>query len=245
MLEVRLKKQFDGFKLDAQWQIEKELAVIFGLSGSGKSLTLQMIAGLIAADDGLVRINGETVFDTATKLNMPPYRRHIGYVFQHLALFPHIKVHENISYGLKGLRKNEKRNRVNDMIKLFHLQGVENKYPSDISGGQKQRTALARALIQKPQALLLDEPFSSLDNPLRVEMREMLKELKTEFSIPIIMVTHDIADAAETADRIIVYSKGKVEQIGEFADILENPSSIEVKRLIGCLPYSRLQRFRK
>lgn len=232
-LSVRLAKQVNGFKLDVKWEMDNEFVVLFGYSGAGKSMTLQMISGLMAPDEGLVSLGEDIFYDSSRKINEPPQKRSFGYVFQELALFPHMTVRKNIAYGLKGLSKNETGQRVDDMLSLFKLENLHEKLPSEISGGQKQRVALARALIRRPSALLLDEPFSALDNPIRVEMRTLLKNIRKEFKIPIVLVTHDIFEAYTMADRLIVYSGGKVLQTGPPAKVFENPASQEVEMLVN------------
>ncbi len=232
-LSVKLIKRVKGFTLDAAWEIGNELAVLFGYSGAGKSMTLQLIAGLALPDEGLIRVDDRILFDSSSKVNIPPQKRLMGYVFQDLALFPHMTVSENISYGLNGSGKHERENRIEQMIGLFHLNGLEGKRPSEISGGQKQRVAFARALIRKPDILLLDEPFSALDNPLRIEMRNLLKDIRREFDIPIILVTHDISEAYSMADKIIVYSEGRIAQTGAPAEVFHSPANSDVDLLVS------------
>jgi len=179
-LSVDIKKTVKGFTLDARWEIGNELAVLFGYSGAGKTMTLRMLAGLMTPDSGTVHMNGSVLFENtaAAVVNLPPQARSFGYVFQDLALFPHMTVRENILYGAHGLSREERASRCRDMLKRFMIAGLEEKYPAEISGGQKQRVALARALIRRPSALLLDEPFSALDAPLRAEMQAFLKEIQ-------------------------------------------------------------------
>jgi ABC-type Fe3+/spermidine/putrescine transport system ATPase subunit len=154
-------------------------------------------------------------------------------VFQDLALFPHMTVRENILYGAKGLERGERLERMSELTDKFHIRSIEGKYPSEISGGQKQRVAFARALIRRPEALLLDEPFSALDHSLRREMREFLLGLRGDFDIPIIMVTHDIHEALTMPDRLIVYCNGSVVQTGAPAAVFHNPSTEEVAELVS------------
>ncbi len=225
-LSVKIMKKVEGFTLDVEWQIGNELAVLFGDSGSGKSMTLQCIAGLMKPDEGSIRANGDLFFDPAFKVNVPPEKRSFGYVFQDRALFPHMSVRGNITYGCKGLPKSEIRREVDRMIGLFHLHGLEGRFPAEISGGQKQRVALARALIGKPEALLLDEPFSALDHPIRVEMINLLKEVRTAFDLPVVLVTHDVLEAYTMADKIIVYSGGKILKTGSPPEIFPLPYPI-------------------
>ncbi len=213
-LDISLFKKVNGFTLDAQWKIGREFAVLFGPSGAGKSLTLKMIAGLFRPDSGHVISAGYPYFDSTRNINIPPQKRHCGYVFQDLALFPHMTVRENILYGAKGLEHDEAASRCDELISHFQINSIRNSIPSEISGGQKQRVAFARALIRRPEMLLLDEPFSALDTMLRIEMRAFLKDMRSEFNMPVILVTHDIVEARELADKIIVYSNGKVVQTG-------------------------------
>ncbi len=230
-LSVKIKKVVNGFSLDAEWTIGNELAVLFGCSGAGKSLTLQMIAGLVPPDHGFIQLNNRTCFDSASGKDLPPQKRSCGYVFQDLALFPHMTIRENILYGAHGLSKVDREQQAASMIEKFRIKGLENKYPSQISGGQKQRVALARALIRKPEVLLLDEPFSALDNPLRAELQHFLKQIRREFPIPIVFVTHDVFEAYSLADKIIIYANGSVVQSGTPKEVFTNPACREAEQL--------------
>ena len=232
-LLVNIKKAVKGFTLEAQWEIGDELAVLFGYSGAGKSMTLRMLAGLMRPDEGDIHLNGKTLFDTAAAIDLPPQARSFGYVFQDLALFPHMTVRENILYGAHGLSGSERDSRCREMLERFMLAGQENKFPHEISGGQKQRVALARALIRRPDALLLDEPFSALDAPLRAEMRNFLKDIRREFPIPVVLVTHDLAEAAALADKLIICADGRIVQTGTPFEVLSSPACPEVELLVN------------
>jgi molybdate transport system ATP-binding protein len=232
-LMVDIKKRVNGFYLDVSWEIGNELAVLFGYSGAGKSLTLKLIAGLMKPDSGLIRSKGVVCFDSNSNIALPPQDRFLGYVFQDLSLFPHMTVRENILYGAKGVSKNERDDRLAEFADKFHIQDIQNKMPSEISGGQKQRVAFARALFRRPSALLLDEPFSALDRPLRMEMQSFLRAIRRDFDVPVILVTHDPEEARALADRMIVYAGGKVMQAGLPSDIFNFPQTDEVKRLVG------------
>jgi molybdate transport system ATP-binding protein len=182
--------------------------------GSGKSLTLQLIAGHMKPDKGSIALGDTVLLDTGRNISLPPQKRRIGYVFQDLALFPHMTVLKNILYGATGIRPEDRDRRLRDIMDLFHLEGLEHKFPCEISGGQKQRVAFARALIRQPDLLLLDEPFSALDSALRCEMRDFLRDVRRKYRIPVIMVTHDIFEAYSLADVVILYDEGRVTDAG-------------------------------
>jgi molybdate transport system ATP-binding protein len=194
-------------------------------------MSLQCIAGLMKPDQGWIRANGDLFFDHTLHVDVPPERRSFGYVFQDRALFPHMTVRGNITYGCKGLLKTEIQQKVDEMIGLFHLRGLEDRFPGEISGGQKQRVALARALIGRPDALLLDEPFSALDYPIRFEMIRLLEEVRKEFNLPVVLVTHDVLEAYTMADQIILYSGGRVVRIGAPGEIFRLPAGLDAEIL--------------
>jgi molybdate transport system ATP-binding protein len=227
-LSMRLKKRLDGFMLDVAWDMDDELVVLFGPSGSGKSLTLQLIAGLIEPDDGYVSANGRVFFHSREGINLVPQERSLGYVFQDRVLFPHMTVHENIAYGLKRRERSSARGKVGDLMRFFHLEGLERKYPDEISGGQKQRVTLARALIGRPDALLLDEPFSALDNVLRLEMRDLLQYIRRQFGVPIVLVTHDMLEAYTMAEKVVLYAGGRVIQAGPPSEVFGQSGNPDV-----------------
>ncbi|HVN98112.1 MAG TPA: ATP-binding cassette domain-containing protein [Syntrophorhabdaceae bacterium] len=227
-LNVQLQKKVSGFSLNVAWDMENELVVLFGHSGSGKSMTLQLIAGLADPDEGRICFGDKVLFDRALGINLPPQKRSVGYVFQDRVLFPHMTVWENIGYGLKKCPKAEKQDRIRQMIRLLYLEGLENKHPGQISGGEKQRVTLARALIGRPEVLLLDEPFSALDNPLRIEMRELLRDVQRQFNVPIILVSHDMLEAYSIGDKIVLYSQGKIAGTGTPQEVFSSPLSSEI-----------------
>lgn len=230
-LMVRLKKNVKGFSLDVAWETGDELAVVFGYSGAGKSMTFQMIAGLLAPDEGRVVLSGSTLLDTGQGVNVPPQDRAIGYVFQDLALFPHMTVAGNILYGARDLGRQEREEELRRMLDLFRIRGLGERYPCEISGGQKQRVALARALMRKPRILLLDEPFSALDAPLRLELGGLLKEVKEEVKIPILLITHDLGEAWRLGEKIIIYSAGRVVECGSPLEIFTGHLTGEARRI--------------
>lgn len=231
-IEVNIEKTYvqakkAEFSLKAHFSLDNEIAVLFGPSGVGKTLTLQVIAGLVKPDKGRIVVNSKIYFDSERNINLSPQERRVGYVFQNYALFPHLTVEGNIVFGLK------KRDSLKDMISFFGIGGLEKRYPDQISGGQQQRVALARALIIKPDILLLDEPFSALDQVMRMRLRIDLKKIQSEHGIPMLMITHNPVEAYTMADRLIVYSHGRVEQIGSPKEIFNKPKNRDVAKLVG------------
>jgi molybdate transport system ATP-binding protein len=233
-LQLSVRKDLAGFRLDVSWQVGNELVVLFGYSGAGKSTTFQMIAGLMQPDNGSILLNGRMLYDSAAKINLAPQKRHLGYLFQDLALFPHMTVRQNVLYGASGRTREEKEDAAEEMLRRFRMTGLSQRFPCQISGGQKQRVALVRALAGHPQALLLDEPFSALDMPVRRDMRDMVMEIQRFFRIPVILVTHDADEAEAIADRMIVYSAGRVLQTGAPDEIVVTSACNQVEKLVCC-----------
>jgi molybdate transport system ATP-binding protein len=201
------------FRLDATFAVTGNRAVLFGPSGSGKTLTLRALAGLLRPDAGAISVDGHIFYDAAKGVFVPPRERRIGYVFQDYALFPHLTVRQNVAFGLSSLWGRISRQaagRVEDMLELFAIQGLADLRPARISGGQRQRVALARALVCEPAALLLDEPFSALDIPLRQKVRAELAGILSRLDIPLVMVTHDPADVAFFGGDVVRYGEGRV-----------------------------------
>lgn len=205
--DVALAKHFpharNPFDLQVQFCSDAKRLVLFGPSGAGKTLTLKMIAGLIQTDSGYVSFAGERLLDLSASINMSPQQRQLGYVFQDYALFPHLTVQKNIAFGLHAVA-------VESWIKKFGLESVQHHYPHQISGGQRQRTALARALATRPRALLLDEPFAALDKPLRERLRNELLELQAEMNIPLLLITHDEEDVRYFGEQVLCMEDGRM-----------------------------------
>lgn len=216
--------------------VDGELLALLGPSGSGKTTLLRMIAGLESIDSNDV---GEILFNHENVINKQIGDRGIGFVFQHYALFRHMTVFENIAFGLRVKPKKERlpndeiNKRVTKLLELIQLSGFANRFPWQLSGGQRQRVALARALAVAPKVLLLDEPFGALDAQVRADLRKWLKELQEELGITTILVTHDQEEALEVADRIVVISKGKIEQIGTPEEVFHNPANEFVINFLG------------
>jgi molybdate transport system ATP-binding protein len=232
MIEVNLRKQLGSFKLDVSFAAGEELVVLFGHSGSGKSLSLAAVAGLVRPDEGRIEIAGRPVFDAAQGIDLPPQQRMIGYVPQQLALFPHMTAAENISYGLLGFTRDAREARVAELVGLLGLEGLEGRLPAHLSGGQQQRVALARALAPQPRLLLLDEPFSALDSAIRKPLRRELLELKERLGLTVLFVTHDLREAYNLADRLVVYDGGRTLDHGARDRVYHAPAGRRVAELI-------------
>ncbi|MFZ6799540.1 ATP-binding cassette domain-containing protein [Undibacterium sp. Di24W] len=201
------------FVLDVRLQTQAQRIVIFGESGSGKSLSLQAIAGLMTPDHGHIRIGGRTLFDSAQPCFVKPQERAFAYVAQDYALFPHLNVQQNIAFGLNKSWRNPSKKIQNAEVELwlqrFELTSLAQQYPHQLSGGQKQRTALARALISRPKALLLDEPFAALDTGLKQRMREELAQLQSMLAIPMMLISHDEQDVEQFGDEVLHLHQGR------------------------------------
>jgi molybdate transport system ATP-binding protein len=232
-LEVRVVKRLPGFTLDVAWSAGDEVVVLFGPSGAGKTLTLQALAGLLRPDEGRVVVGGRVFFDAAGGIDVAPQQRRIGYVFQGHALFPHLSVADNVGFGLRGMPRAARVRRTGEMLERLGLGGLERRYPRELSGGQRQRVALGRALAIDPALLLLDEPLSALDAPLRRALRDDLREVLRQFPVAAVVVTHDFGEAYRLADRIVVYEAGRVVQSAPRGELLWQPASEAVARIVG------------
>jgi molybdate transport system ATP-binding protein len=233
VLRVDIGLTIGAFELALDFAVDHELVVLFGPSGSGKSLTLGALAGLRTPERGRIEIGGRTVFDRALGINLPPQRRNVGYVVQQLALFPHLDVTANVAYGLGGLDRPARRRRVEELLALLKLDGLDRRMPVELSGGQQQRVALARALARPTDALLLDEPFSALDEALRSDLRAELIRLRAELELPVVFVTHDLREAHLLGDRIAVLDQGRILQFGAREQVFRAPASRRVAELTG------------
>lgn len=233
-LSLTARRRFEGFHLDVQVHIPLSFTALLGVSGAGKSLTLRSLAGLLHPDEGRIALDGRVLFDSQQHIFLPPQARHIGYVPQHSALFPHQTVAEQIRFALptRGNRKSQAA-RVAELITVLELQGLEQRYPDALSGGQQRRVALARALAADPQLLVLDEPFSALDVPVRERLYEVLRHLHRQFALPVILVTHDRAEVEQLADTVVVLHQGSVVQVGSVQEVFLAPRTPDVARLVG------------
>jgi molybdate transport system ATP-binding protein len=205
--EASLRHKVGNFDLDVELALDGGIGVLFGPSAAGKSLTLRLIAGLAQPKNGTVRLGSRLLVQTTGGPVLPAHKRKIGLVHQDLSLFPHLTVLENVAYGLRG-----KQRAVGVWVKKMHLTGVEDRYPHQLSGGQQQRVALARALAPEPELLLLDEPFSALDGPLKRSLRRELKDLQRDTGIPVLYVTHQIEDVCALGGTVFLLREGRVVQ---------------------------------
>ncbi|MHB8684271.1 MAG: ABC transporter ATP-binding protein [Dehalococcoidia bacterium] len=232
MLEVDIHRQLPGFDLQPRFEAADELVVLFGPSGSGKSLTLKAVAGLLTPQAGrIVLPDGTVAFDAQARIDLPPQQRRVGYVVQELALFPHLSARANVEFGIARWPKARRRQSVERLLALLGLEGLADRRPAQLSGGQQQRVALARALAPEPSLLLLDEPFSALDPPLRWTLRREISALRARLGLTVLLVTHDLNEAHALADRIVVYDEGRVLQQGSRAEVFRRPVSRRVAEL--------------
>lgn len=231
---VDIKKKFDDFNLNIKFQDSGTIGLL-GSSGSGKSMTLKSIAGILEPDSGIIMINNKIVFDSEKGINLPPQERGIGFVFQNYALFPHMTVEKNIGFSLKKkFSKAEIKKKVIAMAENMEIMPLLNRYPDQLSGGQQQRVSLGRALITDPEILLLDEPFSALDSYLKMNLQEWLEIRIKDFNGPVVFVSHNIDEVSRICDNIIILDKGSVIESGSAQGVLHNPKSIEAAILSGC-----------
>ncbi|HTP25284.1 MAG TPA: ABC transporter ATP-binding protein [Anaeromyxobacteraceae bacterium] len=236
-LSFDLAKQFaQGPIVRAALEVSIErhpVTVLFGPSGSGKTTVLRCLAGLDKPDTGHIELGGESWFDSTTRRFVPPQERSVGLLFQDLALFPHLTVEENIGYGLRRLERAERKERVRELAHLLRIEDLLLRSISQISGGQRQRAALARALAPQPRLLLLDEPFSALDEPTRQQLRSELRLVLERSGIPSLVVTHDRIEALALGDQMAVLAEGQVRQVGPVHEVFSAPADLVVARVVG------------
>lgn len=237
MLSVDIEKRFaSGTTIRAAFGDDVEtplVTVLLGRSGGGKTTILRCLAGLERPDSGTIAYEGERWFDARQRINLPPERRSVGFLFQDYALFPHMTVEDNIAFALSDEPAGVRRARVGELADEFQLKGLERRLPRQLSGGQQQRVALARAISRRPRVLLLDEPLSALDGPTRDEIRPGLKRFLGGLGIPTYVVTHDRLDAIVLGERVLIVEHGRIVQSGSTADVFANPANADVARLVG------------
>lgn len=232
MLRVDIRKRLGTFLLESQFLAGNEALALLGASGCGKSVTLKCIAGILRPDEGHIELDGQVLFDSAAKINLPPQRRNVGYLFQQYALFPNMTVAQNIAAAAKDKAGREAV--VAEKLRQFHLEDVVMKRPAALSGGQQQRTALARILTSQPRAILLDEPFSALDSYLKYQLELELSETLSAFPGTILWVTHDRGEAWRNCRRVCVMNRGKSQPVQTLETLFRAPGTESAARLSGC-----------
>lgn len=234
-LYVDIEKRCGDFELHVSFETDREMFAILGASGCGKSLTLKCIAGIEKPDAGVIKLDGTVLFDSSGKRNVPARKRGIGYLFQDYALFPHMTVFQNIMCGAGDRKKTRA------YIEKFFLEGKEHLYPTQLSGGQKQRVALARMLAQAPRLVMLDEPFSALDNYLKTQLERQVMDVMEEFENGGIFVSHDRDEVYRLTDRIAVMENGSIVDIQGKHGLFESPKTLAATLLTGCKNITRLE----
>lgn len=240
-LQVSVKKRLGRFTLDVAFEHEDGVLGLLGESGCGKSMTLRCIAGIVKPDEGRITLNGRVLFDSEKKINLPPQARRVGYLFQRYVLFPNMTVEENLRIAMKGSRA-AKKARAAEMLAQLYLAEHGKKYPSQLSGGQQQRVALARMLAAEPELILLDEPFSALDNFLKTKLSQSMHELFASFPGGIVYVTHNRDEISQFCDYVTVLDRGKVTETVRKEELFRRPRRLSTAKLSGVTNYSRLSR---
>ena len=238
MLAARIRKErrsadASSFVLDVSIEVSPGITILFGASGAGKSTLLDCVAGLARPDEGQIAAGGEVLFDSARGIHVPTPKRRTAYVFQTLALFPHLSAEENVSYGLMDLQEEERRKRVEAILKAFRVEKLRRQRPAEISGGEKQRIALARSLVTEPRVLLLDEPLTGLDAELKASIVDDLCAWNAAKGIPILYVTHSREEVDALGERVIALDNGRVVSAGAPTDVLDAPRRKKLAQAAG------------
>lgn len=240
-LQVNIEKKLKGFFLNSEFETSKGCLGILGASGCGKSMTLKCIAGVEKPDIGRIVLNERVLFDSEKGINLTPQERKIGYLFQDYALFPNMNVAKNIGAGLR-LPKEARKKRVDEMIKFFHLDGLEGNYPRQLSGGQQQRVALARIMAYEPDMLMLDEPFSALDTYLKEQLQIQVQRVLKSYCGDVLLVTHNRNEVYRFCNEVLVMEAGSIVGMGETKEVFRNPDNITSAKLSGCKNISKAER---
>lgn len=231
MLEMDVAGHFGDFALEASLACETTgIIALFGRSGSGKTCLVNMLAGLTRPERGRIAVNGNVLFDSARGIDLPPESRRLGYVFQEDRLFPHMSVRKNLSYGARRTRAARPQIEFDRVVELLGLERLLDRRPGGLSGGEKQRVALGRALLANPRLLLMDEPFAALDQPRKEEVLPFIERLRDTLDIPIVYVSHSMAEIVRLADTLVLMSNGRVEAVGGIEDLT---SRLDLRPLTG------------
>ena len=238
-LSVDIEKTLGDFHLRVKFEAENRVLALLGASGCGKSMTLKCIAGIERPDRGVITLDGTTLFDSGRGVNLPPQRRRVGYLFQQYALFPNMTVEQNIAVGVRDRRR--AREETAEAIAAMRLEGLERKRPHQLSGGQQQRVALARILVNRPEVLLLDEPFSALDSHLRFQLEQELRGAIRRFGKTVLLVSHNRDEVFRLSDEVAIMHDGRIETTGEKKAVFANPRTRNGAILTGCKNVSPIQ----
>ncbi|MBF1035989.1 MAG: ATP-binding cassette domain-containing protein [Parvimonas sp.] len=240
MIYVDIEKKFGKFTLKTKFQFDNEIMGLLGASGSGKSLTLKCIAGIEKPDKGRIVLNDRVLFDSEKKINISPKDRKIGYLFQDYSLFPNMNVYENIKVGIREGENFDKL--IMEKLEEMRISHLKDKKINEISGGEKQRVALARLLINKPEIILLDEPFSALDDYLKSKIELEVSEVLRNYKIPTILVSHSRAEVYRLCNEICVMSNGKSEDLMNKKELFKNPKTFSSCLISGCKNFSKIEK---
>lgn len=238
-LYARLTKHFPAgpesmaFALDVEIEASPGVTILYGPSGAGKTLTLDCVSGFVQPDSGRILLDDRILFDGSARVHLPARDRRCGYVFQNYALFPHMTLRENLAFAAESRPRLDRHRFVAEMLDRFRIMEFASRYPHQVSGGQKQRCSIARTLVANPKLLLLDEPARGLDVSLREELYTILRELRADYNIPILLVTHDLDECFAVGDRMLIYGEGRILQSGAPREILDRPASLEIARVLG------------
>jgi len=240
-ISVDINKRLGDFSLEIAFETDAKRIGILGPSGCGKSKTLKSIAGIEKPDSGHISIDERILFDQAQKINLKPQKRRVGYMFQNYALFPTMTVVQNIGAGL-GLSDEDRGTRVADMIRRFRLQGLEKHLPGQLSGGQQQRVALARIMAYRPDIILLDEPFSALDEHLKERLQHEMISMLEDYEGQVILVSHSRDEIYRFSDELLIMENGHVMARGQTEQLFDDPGTVPVARMTGCKNFSDAER---
>ena len=237
-LSVNIKKELGSFCLDVQFETESGTLALLGASGCGKSMTLKCIAGLERPDSGRIVLNGRTLFDSERHIDLPPQKRRAGYLFQQAALFPNMTVAQNLATAIRKLPKEEQERRISEKLSAFGLTGLERRKPWQLSGGQQQRAALARILLSEPEILLLDEPFTALDDTIQWKLELELMELLQPYDGNVVFVSHSRDEVTRLCQRVCVLTQGRSASVTTVKELMRAPRTVSAAQLSGCKNYS-------
>ncbi len=241
MLVANFTKRLHNFDLHVDFQAESEVLGILGPSGCGKSMTLKCIAGIEKPDSGYIELDGIVLFDSAKKINLQPQIRRVGYLFQHYALFPTMTVEQNLMTGVRPEDADNQHSEVQQVLRVMKLEGLENKKPDRLSGGEKQRVALGRILLNKPRILMLDEPLSALDQYLKWQVQLELVELFERWQKTVLLVTHNREEIFQLCDTVTVLTRGINEAKQTVSELFNAPQSLSAGVLAGCRNFSKIE----